>query len=336
MTLATSAILGFVVTLVACPLVLRVIKRRVLDQPNARSSHDRATPRGGGVAVAVGALLAVAVCPGLSTWRTPLVLASASFGALGLVDDLRPIPALARLGAQFALAAVTLPFLVRDLTGAATWRILFAAGVLLWPIACVNALNFMDGINGITAAQVVIAGAAWWAIGRSEDIRALAAGGLIVAACALAFAPFNYPRAQMFLGDVGSYFLGGWLAVLVVVGLRSGIPFEAVIGPVAVALVDTLSTIVRRLRRHETWYEAHREHVYQRLVRAGWSHTVTTAFVALIVAGCSLAGMATLASPAWPVRLVIDAVGLTILAAYLGSADLVDRIQRQPAPGMVE
>lgn len=335
MTVATGALAGFAVTLVACPLVLRTIRHRIVDEPNHRSSHDRATPRGGGIAVVVGALAAVALTPSLGTWRTPLILTAGGFGLLGLLDDVRTLPALARLAGQALVAVAALPLLVRNLTGPVPWKILFIGGVVLWLVSYVNAFNFMDGINGISAAQALVAGTAWWAIGRAEQVAALAGGGLVIAACAAAFAPFNFPRARMFLGDVGSYFVGGWLAVLVVVGLRSGLPVEAVVAPVGVALVDTLTTIVRRVCRGATWHQAHREHVYQRLVGAGWSHTVTTAFVALAVAACSAAGAATIALRDSPARLAADAVIAAILVAYLYSPALVAGSPvRRPAPSV--
>lgn len=324
----TAAVVGFAVTLGACPLVFQAIRHRLLDEPNHRSSHDQPTPRGGGLAVAIGALAAIAFAGGLSPWRSALVLTAAAFGTLGLLDDLRTLPALTRLTGQFVVGLAALPLLLRGVTGPMPWRVVFSVGVLLWLVSYVNAFNFMDGINGISSAQAIVAGTAWFLIGRNQGIPALEAGGIVVAACAAAFTPFNYPRALMFLGDVGSYFLGGWIAVLVVVGLRSGLPFEAVLAPVAVALADTMSTIVRRVRRGETWHAAHREHIYQQLVRAGWSHTVTTAFVALTATGCSVAGAITIAADAPLARALSLAVIAIILAGYLRSPALLEGVRR--------
>src|SRR5690606_15026464 len=90
-----------------------------------------------------------------------------------------------------------------------------AAGVALagaaavWIVAYVNAFNFMDGINGISVAQAAVAGTAWALVGWWQDLPLVTAAGSIVAAAAVAFAPFNFPRARVFLGDAGSYFLGG-------------------------------------------------------------------------------------------------------------------------------
>jgi UDP-N-acetylmuramyl pentapeptide phosphotransferase/UDP-N-acetylglucosamine-1-phosphate transferase len=331
MTVAAPALYAFAVTVVACPLVLRAIRHRLLDEPNDRSLHDTATPRGGGVAVVLGALVAVSFTPGLSEWRAPLALAAAGFGVLGLLDDLRHLPALTRLALQVLMAVVVAPRLLVGLTGPLAWKAVFIAGVLLWLVSFVNAFNFMDGINGVSALQAVVVGLAWWVVGRAEDVPALAGPGLVIAASAAAFVPFNFPRARMFLGDVGSYFIGGWLAVLVVVGLREGVPVEAVVAPLAIALADTLSTVIRRVRRGETWYEAHAEHVYQRLVHAGWSHTSTTVFVGAAVALCCVLGVTTMALETWPSRLVADAGLAGILAGYLASPNLLARSGGPPA-----
>ena len=324
--------MAFAVTAMACPLVLRAIRHRVLDEPNARSLHHTSTPRGGGLAIAAGALAGIAVASELPPWRAPLLAAAIGFGILGLVDDLRRVPALTRLVAQLIVSALVLPALVQDLTGPVIWKVSFSAGALLWLVAYVNAFNFMDGINGISAVQALLAGVAWALIGQIEDVPVLVTAGLIIAGCAAAFAPFNVPRARMFLGDVGSYFIGGWLAVLVVVGLRSGLPPEAVVAPVAIALADTLSTIVRRLRRHETLHEAHSDHTYQRLVHAGWSHTTTSVYVGALVLAASALGASTVAFARSPVRGLADLAIMAIIAGYLYSPRLLASPARGAAP----
>ena len=107
-----------------------------------------------------------------------------------------------------------------------------------------------------------------------------------------------------FLGDSGSYFLGGWLAVLVVVGLRADLPAEAVVAPLVIYLADTGTTLIRRIRQGERWWEPHRSHAYQRLVIAGWSHRRTTVLVTVAGLACAaLGGVATtdmIALEWWP------------------------------------
>jgi len=326
-----GAFVAFATSVVGAPLILALLRKtQVLDEPTERSSHDHPTPRGGGLAPAMGALAALLVMAEFEGWsRTGLIVAAVAFGALGLMEDLRGIPPLTRLAAQAALAGLSLVWLLDGLTGPATWKLVFGAGCLVWLVAYVNAFNFMDGINGISAAQAIVAGVVWLAVGRSEDVTGLATGGAVIAAAALAFLPFNFPKAQVFLGDVGSYFIGAWLAVLVIVGLRAGIPPEAMLAPLALYLADTAITIIRRVRGAETWYLPHRSHAYQRLTQLGWSHARTTAVVTLTMLTCSgLGAIALLGSTA--ARLAADLVLFAVLAAYLASPNLLSRARLVP------
>ena len=325
--MAREFLVAAAVTAALMPLVLRLLRRwSVLDHPNARSSHDQPTPRGGGLGPAGGVLAALATSSaGAGAPRSGLVLAAVGLGVVGLVEDLRGgLSPLVRFLFQLGVTAAALPFLLRELEGHVAWQLLFAAGAFLWVVAYVNAFNFMDGINGISATQAVVAGVAWWVLGEVDHVPELAVGGAVVAGAALAFAPYNFPAARVFLGDAGSYFLGAWLAVLVVIGLRAGLAPEAVILPAGVYLVDTGMTLVRRVRRHEAWHLPHRDHVYQRLIRRGWSHTKVTLSVGAVMVLCSVLGLVASAA-ALPLRATADMVAVLVLVAYLAAPGLVDR-----------
>jgi UDP-N-acetylmuramyl pentapeptide phosphotransferase/UDP-N-acetylglucosamine-1-phosphate transferase len=148
-------------------------------------------------------------------------------------------------------------------------------------------------------------------------------GGGILAAAAAGFLPYNFPRARLFIGDVGSYFIGGWQAALLVVGFRAGLPPEAVAAPLAIYLADTATTLARRVAAGHVWHQPHREHVYQRLIRQGWSHVRTTALVAAFVAACSIAGAMTL--DGFAERVAADVVLAALLAAYVALPHLIWR-----------
>jgi UDP-N-acetylmuramyl pentapeptide phosphotransferase/UDP-N-acetylglucosamine-1-phosphate transferase len=261
---------------------------------------------------------------------TVLLAGALGFGILGLVDDLRHVPAINKLVIQALIAAGLLPSLIGSVSGSAALRVAVACLVLLWIVSFVNAFNFMDGINGISTTQTLIAGGYWYFVGAIENVPELAVGGLVIAGAALGFAPFNFPRALMFLGDVGSYFIGAWMAILVVIGIRAGLAVEAVLAPVALYLADTFFAIVRRVRRGERWHEAHRDHVYQRLVALGWSHTRTTGFVGLVILVCSAIGAVALAVQPQAMRVVADTAIVGLLGAYLLSPTLIER-RRSPA-----
>ena len=286
MSVVGSAALAFASCLVAAPGVLWLLRReQILDPPSDRSSHHESTPRGGGLAPAFGCLLAATV---VSTklggdGRAAILFLAGGMGLVGLIDDLHPLEPFPRLVVQTLVSVAGSVWLGQDLSGSDTWRITFMLGLVVWLIGFVNAFNFMDGINGISVVQVILAGATWWVLGETQHLPGLAAAGLIAAAAAAAFAPFNTPRATMFLGDVGSYFFGAWLATAAVIGLRGGIPPEAVLAPLAVYGADTLLTLLRRVRRGDSWYRPHREHTYQMLVQAGWSHGRTSLVVGVAI-----------------------------------------------------
>ena len=319
-----TAIVALVLTLVLVPPVLWVLRRQqILDLPNERSSHDQPTARGGGLAVVIGCSVALLLGTDIGgPARAGVLFVAVAMGVIGLVDDVRGLPPLTRLAAQILVAGASLPWLGAAFHG----PVLFGgAAVVLWLVAYVNAFNFMDGINGLSVAQVVVAGVAWWAIGEQQHVGPLAAGGLVVAAGGVAFLPFNLGRAPaLFLGDVGSYFLGGWLAAVAVLGLRSGLAPEAVLAPLAVYAADTATTFVWRLRRHQAWYQAHRDHAYQRLVQQGWAHTRTSALVAATMIACAALGTLSLTGSLLA-RAFGDVMIGGVVAAYLLSPTIVKR-----------
>ena len=243
-----------------------------------RSSHTVPTPRGGGVPIAVGLVVAAALIH--SAVAVTFAVAVAAFAAVGFADDLRGLTAGRRLLLQGAGSAAVAAALVSQLALPPAALIAATLVAAVWVMGFVNAFNFMDGVNGISAAHALIGGAAYACLGTWRPDVFLTAAGAAVAAGALAFLPWNAVRARVFLGDVGSYGLGAALAVLAACAVMRGIPVEAVLGPLALYLADTAWTLQRRVRARERWSEAHRTHIYQQLCDVGWSHqrvTVVTA-----------------------------------------------------------
>lgn len=330
MRIVAAALVALGGTLALAPLAAAFLRRvGAYDHPNARSSHQQPTLRGGGLAPAVAMLVALLVT-GRVDGRAPAYIGvtALAFAAIGLYEDLLGIQVFGRLGLQGLAALAAVP--VVGLVGWPAWA---SVAVVLWLLAFVNAFNFMDGINGISCACTLVAGAAWWVVGRAADVDVLTVGGVVAAAAAAGFAPFNVARARLFLGDVGSYFLGAWLAVLAVLGAGSGAPPEAVAAPLVLYLGDTGTTIVRRVARGERWFEAHADHAYQRLVRTGWSHLRTT-----LVAGGAMAVAAALGMLSLTDSGTLRAAGdLGILAVTAGYLWLPDRIStRRPAPAVLD
>ena len=209
-------------SLIANAALLYLLHRfAVIDVPNARSLHAQPTPRGGGIAIALVFSVGVAFLSTTGAWHWPWLLIGAGFAALGGWDDWRPRRTAVRLGAQIALSAV---FLV--LTWPGTLTLLSALQFTLIALAfvwMVNLFNFMDGADGFAAAQTILfaLGAAW--IFAHHGHAELAYALLTLAAVTAGFLPYNWHPARMFMGDVGSYFLGFQFAAFLYAGWR----FEA-------------------------------------------------------------------------------------------------------------
>jgi UDP-GlcNAc:undecaprenyl-phosphate GlcNAc-1-phosphate transferase len=189
-------------------------------------------------------------------------------------------------------------------------------------LAIVNAVNFMDGINGISAAYAVGGGVAYAFMGHVVGSTALQTLGLVVAAASLGFAPYNAPTAIVFLGDVGSYGLGAVLASLCLLSLVFGVPFEAALAPLAIYLADTGLTLARRIREGERLSSPHRRHTYQQLVAGGRPHGAVSASVGVLTLICAGLGAASMTGSLL-LRLGGDLVMLIVVAGYLSSPSLV-------------
>lgn len=305
-----TLLISFVGTLVSAPLVRRSMTRLgVVDRPNHRSSHTAVTPRGGGLACLVGATAAVVTSVAAGVLGLPWAAIGAAVGlcAVGYLDDQHSLPAAPRLLAQAGAGAA-----IGAAAGGAWWAVI---GAVVVPFI-VNVVNFMDGINGITGLHV-----GWWGVfvlwlGTRDGLPALAFMGALCAGSALGFLPANFPHATMFLGDAGSYLFGGLLAAGVLYGGASLSRPTVVVIPLTLYLVDTVSTLIRRLLSRAPLMTAHRDHVYQQLTsRLGYSH----ACVALTMAGASV-----VITTAWAVLPGAGlAVALTASVIYLSAPRLL-------------
>jgi UDP-GlcNAc:undecaprenyl-phosphate/decaprenyl-phosphate GlcNAc-1-phosphate transferase len=314
---------------VAEPVLIPLLRRTAVDVPNGRSSHSVPTPRGGGAPIAVGLVAAALLIHG--TAAVMFAIAVAAFAAIGFADDLGSLPAGPRLAMQ-GLASLAIAVVLVARTGLPP--ALMAAAVIVfavWLIGFVNAFNFMDGVNGISAGHALIGGAYYACLGWWRPDTFLAAAGAAVAAGGLAFLPWNAIRARVFLGDAGSYGIGVALALLAACSVIRHIPLEATLAPLALYLADTGWTLQRRIRAGERIFEAHRTHTYQKLCDVGWSHQRVTLATGGVTAAICLLGAGSLTGhPA--LRAAADLAALGLLAAYLRSPAWLGRASAGSAP----
>ena len=278
----------------------------VIDVPNGRSSHDQPVPRGGGIVIVLVTVLAAVASPSRATAPSLAFTASGFLIALvSLYDDVRKLDARTRLLVHGFVAvgflAVVGWWSGGDLPFAPGLELGWAGAVLAfcWLVGMTNAFNFMDGIDGLAGLQGAVAGVAWAALGWHTGAPTVAAAGLGAAAASLGFLRFNWAPASIFMGDVGSTFLGFTFAALPLLEFREAAEVSSLARiPLAGLLVvwpfvfDAMSTFLRRLAGAQNVFAAHRQHIYQRLVASGLGHAAVAGLYGVLAALCAAAAFA--------------------------------------------
>lgn len=319
------------------PLLFKpcLVKRGVVDIPNARSSHEVPTVRGGGIgpllAMSVGGTVSIAFVAGLDRdLLAVIVISSLVIGVLGLAEDLWGVRVIVRFSTQIFIGIALAIFILVQTSVGWIWLPALAIGFA----ANVNFTNFMDGINGISSLHGLVAGLSFAVIGALTDTLPVTIAGALIVAAFLPFLPWNLARQKMFLGDVGSYFLGSLLGSSAVVAIGYGVPFLASIAPLTIYWVDTTCVIFKRLLRKERIFEPHRNHVYQRLTQLGMSHISVAVIVAVMSALSGIVGAFLAASTvSWSaglLLLVLLGVFYLLLPGVFGF-----RLSRRPLPPSV-
>ena len=275
------------------------IQQKLLDIPNERSSHTEPTPHGAG-------LIIVIICLVIYVPMSILVSGTFSWGyftgalliaLVSYLDDLRPIRFMWRLVVHCSAAIV----LIADTE---TWHGITMLGNLqlgnfgyvitfLWIVWMVNSYNFMDGIDGLAGLQAVIAGIGWFILGIMLGMPVISLFGGVIAASSLGFLLHNLSPARIFMGDVGSAFLGFTFAALPLMARTSVMKSPDLLPIAAVLFVwfflfDSVVTIVRRAIRGEKIWVAHREHLFQRLVSSGYTHRRVTVLYGVLASILSI------------------------------------------------
>lgn len=268
--------IAFAVALLALRiLLLPVVGRRLLDQPNDRSLHACPVPRTGGVAVTVGACIGIAIAGG----PFAVLVLTLALMAISLADDWKGLGPGVRLVGHMVVAAVFVATSGQMLPG---WMVVAAVLAMAW---MTNLYNFMDGTDGMAGGMALIGFGTFAVAALQYAAPDLGWSAASVAAAAAAFLLHNFPPARIFLGDGGSVPLGFLAAAMGIAGWADGAwPawFPAVV--FSPFVVDASVTLLRRLLRGEKVWQAHRSHYYQRLVLMGWSHRR----LALAAYGCML------------------------------------------------
>jgi UDP-N-acetylmuramyl pentapeptide phosphotransferase/UDP-N-acetylglucosamine-1-phosphate transferase len=279
---------------------------RVIDRPTERSLHDKPVPRGGGLAIlgaCLAALVATGAVLGFAADVTWVAAGAVLVAVVSYWDDRSGLRASVRLAAHVIAAAllvvggiglthVVLPGLSFPMT---EW--LLVGFAVLFTVWMTNLYNFMDGMDGFAGGMAVIGFATFALFGWRSGHESFATVSLVLAAASSGFLVFNFPPARIFMGDVGSSTLGFLAAGLSIWGARDGVfPHWVTVLVFSPFIVDATVTLFRRIIRGERFWEAHRSHYYQRLVRLGWGHRKTVLWEYVLM-------LASAASALWAVSL---------------------------------
>lgn len=270
---------AFLIALIGTRLLIIAFreKRMLLDTPNVRSNHKTPVPKGGGLAVIFALIIPMLI----ADIELPIVLSVLILAAVSLMDDLIGVPAFVRLVVQALAVSIPLSMLPVDLFGdllpQTTEKIIIG---LMW-VWCINLFNFMDGIDGISAVEMISVGLAVALLMVFVDLfpNPLSQYGMIMAAAGLGFWWWNRHPAKIFLGDVGSVPIGFMIGYLLLMAAEHGYIAAALIIP-GYYLADSSVTLIKRAWQRKKIWQAHSEHYYQQAVRKGWKHSAVVNYVA--------------------------------------------------------
>lgn len=296
--------------------------QRLEDRPNDRSLHADPRRRVGGVGLLLGALP-------IAVWGNPVLdvflACAAALAVVSFVDDFRTLPIQVRLPAHLAAASVAVLVL-----GSPHLSALYAILAVLFIAWMTNLFNFMDGADGLAGGMAAIGFAALAAGAAQAGAVPLALACCALASASVGFLIHNFPPARVFMGDAGSIPLGFLAGCFAIYGDTAGVwPLWFPVLVFSPFIVDATFTLGRRLLRREAVWRAHRSHVYQGLILAGWTHRrLATAAYALMAAAALSALAAERAEP-----MLQSGIIAVWVVAYLLLLTASGRFLRQPGGG---
>lgn len=284
------------VSAVAAVHVVRLLALRFgrLDIPGPRSAHRVPVPRLGGVGVMAGfgasTLLLLVTGAQPVPWNWPQMAAIGLTAGISLYDDLRGVHPAPRLLVHL-LTALCIVLAGPAISGVT------AVLAVLWIVGFINAFNFMDGIDGIAGLQATVAALTWVWLGVRAEQTPMIVAGLMMAGSCLGFLVHNWSPARIFLGDVGAAALGAILASMPWLTPAPGAWLLPAVCAVWPFWLDAGVTLVRRALRGERLWLPHQQHVYQQLVRSGYSHAQVALLYGVLAALGALAASAVTGTP---------------------------------------
>jgi len=327
MSLWLGIIVALAVSLLTTPLAIRFAKKiGAVDLPNARKVHKEAIPRMGGIAIYLGFIFGAAALGFIDAKVVYLLVAASVIMGMGVIDDIKGLDPKTKLIIEVVAALILIKggFYVKFITnpfdgGVISLGILSIPVSVLWLVGICNAVNLVDGLDGLSAGISAIAALTIAIVCYAQGEIVASALAAVLAASAFGFLRYNFHPARTFMGDCGSLFLGFMLGALSIMGLSKGATTVSIFIPfliMGIPIFDTFFAIIRRVFMHKPVFEADKGHLHHRLLAMGFSHrqAVLAMYGISLFLGASAVLMAILTTPQAMILLIVVA-GVVITGA---------------------
>lgn len=331
MSLWLGIIVALAVSLLTTPLAIRFAKKiGAVDLPNARKVHKEAIPRMGGIAIFLGFIFGAAALGFIDAKVLYLLVASSIIMGMGVIDDIKGLDPKTKLIIEVVAALILIKggFYVKFITnpfdgGVISLGILSIPVSVLWLVGICNAVNLVDGLDGLSAGISAIAALTISIVCYAQGEIVASALAAVLAASAFGFLRYNFHPARTFMGDCGSLFLGFMLGALSIMGLSKGATTVSIFIPfliMGIPIFDTFFAIIRRVFMHKPVFEADKGHLHHRLLAMGFSHrqAVLAMYGISLFLGASAVLMAILTTPQAMILLIVVAVVVITGADRIG------------------
>ena len=296
------ALLALLISLILVPFVAKLaIKIGAVDKPNERKVHTKIMPRMGGLAIYLSFFAVLFLSHEMTMQHIGLLTGGTVLVLVGIIDDKTDMPAKIKLlGQIFAAcivvgAGVRVEFMTNFILGGVFPLYIFSVPfTVLWIVAITNAVNLIDGLDGLAAGTSIIAAATMAISGYATGQTEMASMALILIGASLGFLKYNFHPAKIFMGDTGSMFLGYNLSVLAIMGFTKSFTVLSLVTPIlvlAIPILDTLFAIIRRKMNNKPIFKPDKNHLHHCLLNYGFSHRNTVLIIYAVSAVLALCGL---------------------------------------------
>ena len=297
-----AAMAAMLISLLLVPSIAKLAVRiGAIDKPNARKVHTKIMPRMGGLAIYISFFIVLFLTHTVTKELLGLFLGGTVLVFVGIVDDIKDLPAKVKLVGQIIAACIVVAFGVRVdfmtniFHGETVFLSFFSIPVtIVWIVGIINAVNLIDGLDGLAAGISVIAATTMAIVGYASGQMDMAAMAMILIGATLGFLRYNFHPAKIFMGDTGSMFLGYNLAVFAVLGVAKSFTMLSLVTPIlvlAIPILDTLFAIIRRKMNHKPIFKPDKHHLHHCLLSYGFSHRDTVLIIYAVSAVLALCGL---------------------------------------------